>query len=770
MKDGGVGYRRILAFILPLVIVASLLITIYFIYQPIEIHRKYIIGLIRIEGAILYDEDAYRYLSLIERAATNSSVKAVVLYMNSPGGYADLIEAIYLDVLSLKKIKPVICVAQLALSGGYYIAVAADYIYVYPTSYIGNVGVIGVGPSILIPSEIVIESGPYKAVGFSRLLFPYNITRALNNFLDAVESGRNGKLKLRRDELSRGLVYMGSEAVRLGLADSLGSIRDAINLASDKAGIREYEVIDLNTGTRYSGSLGSQSMYEDIWKNISSSMLSEIHPPPALYYLYLPPQLYAALVSRYLQYDIGRSNITDSSGRVIVDLSHRNAISWFDLDVLSGKLVERGVSTAFMRDWKSIEAAIYNASALIVAAPTVSYSDYEIKIIEEYVEKGGILLLFFDPSVEYVVIPDLAYPMNTLAARFNVYFAGGYLYNQIENFGFYRNIYAYVSRDVDGNPLTVNVTRIALFTATHIYSSGAILAYTSNDTYSSMAEKPGRYTVAVYLRRGNGTIIAFGDLSFLQEPYCYIGDNLQLIENLASIIANNTPPAQRDKKPIAQPETPEVTEIGEPEIPVGTEKVYLCREDGKEYRILWIKVSDREVLVVYPYATIRYQYDEEGRLVGWVADNVTCMYLKPIPKHPYPLFKDKEWSWITEYNLSMHGVKYSGLIESYFKVEDIEKVEVAGKKYIAARILFKINDTVYIEGSSFVSVSEGLQWICREIGHIREEGITLYYMDSVPQAEVKRMLILEEVKYKSESETLSSLKHIHYIMQVVLMV
>jgi ClpP class serine protease len=757
MKDGGIGYKRILAFILPLVIVALLLITIYFTYQPIEIHRKYIIGLIRIEGAMLYDEDAYRYLRLMEYAAANSSVKAVVLYINSPGGYANLIEAIHLDVLSLKKIKPVICVAQLALSGGYYIAVAADYIYVYPTSYIGNVGVIGVSPSILIPSEMVIESGPYKAVGFSKLLFPYNITRALNNFLDAVESGRNGKLKLKRDELSKGLVYIGSEAVRLGLADSLGSIRDAISLASDKAGIKEYEVIELNTGIRYSGSLDFQSMYDDTWRNISSSMLSEIHPPPALYYLYLPPQLYTALVSQYSQYGAVRSNITYSSGRVIVDLSHRNTISWIDLDVLSGKLVERGISAAFMRDWKSIKAAIYNASALIVATPTISYSDDEIKIIEEYVEKGGMLLLFFDPSAEYVVIPDLAYPMNTLASRFNVYFAGGYLYNQIENFGFYRNIYAYVNKDTDGNPLTVNVTRIALFTATHIYSSGEILAYTSNDTYSSMAEKPGRYNVAVYLRRGNGAIIAFGDLSFLQEPYCYIGDNIQLIENLASIIAGNIPPAQRVEKPVAQPETPEVTEISEPEIPVGTEKVYLCREDGEEYRVLWIKVSDREVLVIYPYTTMRYQYDEEGQLIGWVADNVTCMYLKPIPKHPYPLFKDKEWSWVAEYNLSMYGVEYSGLIKGYFKVEDIEKVEVADKKYLAARILFRINDTVYIEGSSSVSISEGLQWICREIGHVREEEVTLYYMDNILQAEVKRMLVLEEVKYKGES--LSSLKY-----------
>ncbi|MEM2740110.1 MAG: S49 family peptidase [Candidatus Bathyarchaeia archaeon] len=754
MEDNGVGYRRVLAFVLALVLVASLLIAIYFTYQPIEIHRKYIIGLIRVEGAILYDEDAYRYLSLIEHAAMNSSVKAVVIYMNSPGGYADLIEAIYLDVLSLKKVKPVICVAQLALSGGYYITIAADYIYVYPTPYVGNIGVIGVGPSILIPSEIIMETGPYKAVGFSRLLFPYNITEALNNFLDAVESGRNGKLKLKRDELSRGLIYTGSEAVRLGLADSFGSIRDAISLASEKAGIKEYEVIDLNTGIRYSGSPSSQGVYSDTWKNISFAMLSEVHPSPALYYIYLPPQLYVAFAS---QYGAVRSNTTDSNGGVIVDLSHGNTVSWIDLDVLSGKLVERGASTAFVRNWKDIEGKIYNASALIVAAPTISYNDREVKIIEDYIEKGGILILFFDPSVEYVVIPDLAYPMNTLASRFNVYFAGGYLYNQVKNFGFYRNIYAYVSGKTDDNPLTMNVTKIALFTATHIYSSGTILAYTSNDTYSSMAEKPERYAVAVYLRKGNGTIIAFGDLSFLQEPYCYIADNLKLIENLAFIIANNTPPAQRIEKAVVQPETPKVTEIGEPEIPVGTEKEYLCIEDGEEYKILWIKVSDREVLVRYPYATIRYYYDEEGRLIGWTTDNATCTYLEPIPKPPYPLVKGKEWSWSSKYSLSMYGVEYSGFIGGCFKVESIESIEVAGREYTAASILFKINDTMYIEGISSSSVSEGFQWICSEVGHIKEESVTRYYIDSLLQAAIKRILVLEEVRYKGKA--LSSSKY-----------
>ncbi|MBS7642519.1 S49 family peptidase [Candidatus Bathyarchaeota archaeon] len=762
MRVYGVGYGRVLAFVLSMVIVASLLVALYFTYYMfMERCGRCFIGLVRIEGAIIYDEDAYRYLRLIESAAVNSSIKALVVYVNSPGGYADLVEAIHLELSSLGRVKPVVCVAQLALSGGYYIAVAAEHIYVYPTSYVGSIGVIGIGPSILVPSERVMETGPYKIVGFSRLLFPYNITEALDNFLDAVESGRRGRLRLSRDELSRGLIYIGSEAVKLGLADELGSIRDALNLASKKAGIEEYEVVDLNTGKPYTEYTSSRELYEYLWKDISLEALSKTHPPPALYYIYLPPQLYLELAS---QYHTIVYNTTYSNGRVLVDLSHGNTVSWIDLDVLSGKLVENGASIAFTRSWMDIEDKLLNSSALIIATPTVAYTDREAKLVEEYVEKGGILLLFFDPSVEYVSIPNLAYPINTIASRFNIYFAGGYLYNNLENFGFYRNIYAYIAKEAIDNPIVLNVTRIALFTATHIYSSSPALAYTSNNTYSSTAEKPGRYTVAVYGRRGSGLVVAFSDLSFLQEPYCYVADNLKLVENIASIIAQNTPPARRVEKPPTIPEIPETREISEPKIPVGLEKEYLCIEDGEEYRIIWVKVGDREILVVYPQTTIHYYYDEEGSLTSWTTDNITCIYLEPIPKPPYPLVAGKEWGWRSRYSLSISSLEYLGSIEGYFKVEDVEEIEIAGRVYLAARVAFEINDTLYMDGASSRSISRGFQWICSEIGHIREETTTYYYIDSILQTIVKRILVLEEVRYRSKS--IYSWNTIH-IQQVV---
>lgn len=184
-------YRLIALAIICIIIASGLSI---YLYTGLAARRN-LIGIIGIEGPILTSEDADRCLEAINNALTNNTVKAVVLRIDSPGGYADLVEQIYLDLLELKRVKPVIASVTLALSGGYYIAVAADYIYVEPTSLTGNVGVIGVMPPTLIPSETVLETGVCKATGFSKLLFPFNLTHALESFTSAVLNGRRVSLR-----------------------------------------------------------------------------------------------------------------------------------------------------------------------------------------------------------------------------------------------------------------------------------------------------------------------------------------------------------------------------------------------------------------------------------------------------------------------------------------------------------------------------------------------------------------------------------------------
>jgi protease-4 len=149
--------------------------------------QRNIVGVIIMDQAIISSDTASVATYAINQAITNDSIKAVVLQINSPGGSAHLIEQIYLDILELKQSKPVVVSVAMALSGGYYIAVAADYIFAHPSSMIGNVGVIGTGPPTVIPSESALETGPYKITGFSNLLFPFNLSHVLDSFTSAAE-------------------------------------------------------------------------------------------------------------------------------------------------------------------------------------------------------------------------------------------------------------------------------------------------------------------------------------------------------------------------------------------------------------------------------------------------------------------------------------------------------------------------------------------------------------------------------------------------------
>ncbi|GAF94367.1 unnamed protein product, partial [marine sediment metagenome] len=108
-------------------IIASIIIVSGFAYlyldggkAPIE---SSLIGVIDIDGAIISVEETDLISDAINRAISNSSIKAVVIKIDSPGGFAHLVEQIYLDVLELKQHKPVVASVVTALSGGYYIAV-----------------------------------------------------------------------------------------------------------------------------------------------------------------------------------------------------------------------------------------------------------------------------------------------------------------------------------------------------------------------------------------------------------------------------------------------------------------------------------------------------------------------------------------------------------------------------------------------------------------------------------------------------------------------
>ncbi|MFH1258279.1 MAG: signal peptide peptidase SppA [Elusimicrobiota bacterium] len=183
----------------------------------------------------------------------NKSVKAVVLRINSPGGSVAAVQEIYKEVMELRKEKKVVVASMgdVAASGGYYIASAADKIVANPGTITGSIGVImEFGNLAELFRKIgvnieVIKSGKYKDISsFSRsiteeekLILQGLINDAYEQFVQSIVQGRKmDETKVRN--LADGRIFTGSQALREGLVDSLGNFEEAIALAAQLANIK----------------------------------------------------------------------------------------------------------------------------------------------------------------------------------------------------------------------------------------------------------------------------------------------------------------------------------------------------------------------------------------------------------------------------------------------------------------------------------------------------------------------------------------------------
>jgi len=205
------------------------------------------VGIITIDTPFLSENTKRDIISMLRYAGDDTSIKAVMVNMNSPGGEVTKIEEIYLEVLKLKAKKPVVVsVSSTALSGGYYVSSAANFIYVKPSSEIGNIGVISTLPEAWKPDGEQITTGPYKISGTSRKEYAEQVEVIKKGFLMAVISQRGDKLKVDSERLSTAEIFLGADGVKKGLADAIGTGSDAIEKAASIAGIANYETVNIN--------------------------------------------------------------------------------------------------------------------------------------------------------------------------------------------------------------------------------------------------------------------------------------------------------------------------------------------------------------------------------------------------------------------------------------------------------------------------------------------------------------------------------------------
>ncbi len=210
---------------------------------------KPLIGLVRFAAAIDLDT-ADQLISVLEEARQDDRIGAVVLEVSSPGGLATSSESIYYTMLKLRSQKPLVVVVDgIAVSGGYYMAIAGNRIYAPASAYVGNVGTRGPKPDDpMLPAE-EMSSGPFKLTGGSRFDRVHQLDMVKNAFVSNVVYQRQNAdlnpLKIDAETVGEARIYLGSEGVALGLVDREGGRSDGIAGAAELSGLRRYRVVNL---------------------------------------------------------------------------------------------------------------------------------------------------------------------------------------------------------------------------------------------------------------------------------------------------------------------------------------------------------------------------------------------------------------------------------------------------------------------------------------------------------------------------------------------
>lgn len=199
--------------------------------------------------------DAQKVCADLQDLAKDKDVKAVVLRVNSPGGSAYASEQIWHQVMELKKVKPVVVsMGSYAASGGYYTSCPANWIVAEPNTLTGSIGIFGMFPDVsgLLREKLGLKfdevktnkyalfgtrSRPFTADELSHL--ESYIDRGYKLFRQRVADGRRLKVD-QVEQVAQGHVWLGQDALRVGLVDQLGGVEVALRKAAQLAKLTQW--------------------------------------------------------------------------------------------------------------------------------------------------------------------------------------------------------------------------------------------------------------------------------------------------------------------------------------------------------------------------------------------------------------------------------------------------------------------------------------------------------------------------------------------------
>lgn len=240
-------------------------------------------------------------------------------------------------------------------------------------------------------------------------------------------------------------------------------------------------------------------------------------------------------------------------GWVLLDRGHDNRFDLAEISYLDSRLAARGYELQTYEEG-DLATALRPASALVVIAPMAEFGPEEVLAVDDFVRRGGRLLLVGDPTrfeltfdeeddfdpFSYSISSD-DIPLNSLANAFDLVYSGDYLYNTVDNEGNYQNII--LRREgFDEDALTLGLDQLTFY-GSHSIQTGPgshPLLSADEDTWSSATDRRGGLALAAL--GGSDRVLAVGDIDFLSEPYYTVFDNSRFISQMADFLVGG----QRD--------------------------------------------------------------------------------------------------------------------------------------------------------------------------------------------------------------------------------
>jgi len=241
--------------------------------------------------------------AMIRMATEDDELDALVLQIDSPGGSVFASELIFQELLAWRETgRPLIAsMSSVAASGGYYIAIPADRIFAAPTTITGSIGVGAVVPTFqrglarlgirvdgIGTTALAGQFQPTRELGpDARRVLQSSVDNVYDLFIGKVAAGREMTVE-RADNLARGRVWIGADALDVGLVDSAGGLDDAIEAAAEAAGLEEGDyAVDflarpLNLREQLAGSFAVRAGHLADWLGLARHASAALDLPPLL--------------------------------------------------------------------------------------------------------------------------------------------------------------------------------------------------------------------------------------------------------------------------------------------------------------------------------------------------------------------------------------------------------------------------------------------------------------------------------------------------------